>query len=115
MVEAVRVFVSYAHKDKNSQEIKRDLLEYSKLRGIDLIIDTDVMEHGNSIESFIDDELVKGGHIILVFSKAYFNSHYCMRELLGIWRRGREIYRDRTHPILTEDSKLIDLNDLKEV
>lgn len=115
MTEPIKVFVSYAHKDKNSEKIKDDLSKYSGVRGIKLIYDTEEVGHADRITDFIKNKLIKGDHIILVFNAAYFNSHYCMRELLGIWKRGKEFYDRCTYPIITENWTLIDVTKVKEI
>ena len=52
------------------------------------------------------DELTKGDHVITVFSKPYFESKWCMYELLRIYQRGD--FQQRTHPVIADDCNLQD-------
>jgi hypothetical protein len=46
------------------------------------------------------DQLTGGEHVITVFSKAYFESKWCMFELLKTFQKGA--FAERTHPIIAD-------------
>ena len=72
---------------------------------IQLVRDNNAMQHGDLIRDFMD-RLARGGHIITLFSDAYFKSTWCMYELLTTWQRGN--FKDRTYPILVDGINLQD-------
>jgi len=45
-----------------------------------------------------------GEHIITVFSKPYFQSKWCMYELVEIWKSKK--FQQRTHPVIADDCDL---------
>jgi TIR domain len=99
----IKVFVSYAWKVEETTQIVEELEKLCRQRGIQLIRDNNALKHGDSIKTFMK-ELGKGDHVITIFSKAYFESKWCMYELLRIYNRGD--FAEKTHPIIADDYDL---------
>ncbi|MDQ5770626.1 toll/interleukin-1 receptor domain-containing protein [Thiothrix subterranea] len=72
---------------------------------IDFLFDKKCLKHGDLIRSFMD-ELSSNGNIIPIFSQSYFESDYCMYELLSILKNGS--FQHRIHPVRLDDIKRID-------
>ena len=100
-----KVFVSYSWGMEEQTKIVADLEVLCKARGIELILDKNVLKHGDRIKTFMDD-LAKAEHIITVFSKPYFKSKWCMYELLHTFQRGE--FQQRAHHLLADDCELQD-------
>lgn len=100
-----KVFVSYSWRTEKETKIVDDLERLCQQRAIELIRDNNILKHGESIKSFMD-ELSKCDHVITVFSKPYFESKWCMYELLRIYQRGD--FKRRTHPVIADDCDLQD-------
>jgi TIR domain len=96
MSESINVFVSYSWGVEKDTQIVEELDSLCQQRGIRLIRDNKTLKHGDLIEKFME-ELTKGNHVITVFSKPYFESKWCMYELLRIYQRGD--FEQRTHPV----------------
>lgn len=105
MTEPAKVFVSYSWKVERDTGIVNELEQLCRERSIQLVRDSSTMQHGDLIRDFMD-WLAGGGHIITLFSDAYFKSTWCMYELLTTRRKGD--FKNRTHPIKVDD---IDLQD----
>ena len=99
----VKVFVSYSWATEQDTGIVDQLEQLCPPRGIQLIRDKNVLVHGASIDKFMG-ELSEGDHVITIFSKPYFESTWCMYELLKIYQKGR--FETRTHPIIADDCDL---------
>ena len=105
MSESINVFVSYSWGVEKDTQIVEDLDSLCQQRGINLIQDNKTLKHGDFIKKFMD-ELSKGEHVITVFSKPYFESKWCMYELLCIYQPGD--FGQRTHPVIADDCDLKD-------
>ncbi len=103
--ESINVFVSYSWAMEKETNIVDDLGKLCPQRGITLIRDNDTLKHGDLIEEFMK-ELSKGDHVITIFSKPYFQSKWCMYELLKIYQRGD--FQERTHPVIADECDLQD-------
>lgn len=103
MSESINVFVSYSWAVERDTKIVEELGRLCQERGINLIRDNNTLKHGELIENFMK-ELSKGGHVITIFSKPYFESKWCMYELLSIYQRGD--FEQRTHPVIADDCDL---------
>ena len=105
MTNPVKVFVSYSWEQEKQTRVVDELEELCRQRNIQLIRDKNEIQHGDLIRDFMD-RLAGGEHVITLFSDAYFNSTWCMYELLTTWQRGN--FKDRTHPIKIDDINLQD-------
>ncbi len=105
MSDSINVFVSYSWGVEKDTQIVEDLDSLCQQRGINLIQDNKTLKHGDFIKKFMD-ELSKGEHVITVFSKPYFESKWCMYELLCIYQPGD--FGQRTHPVIADDCDLKD-------
>ncbi len=105
MPDPVSVFVSYSWGVEEDTGIVDELEVLCSTRNIHLIRDKHAMRHGDLIAQFMNT-LTGGEHIITVFSKAYFQSRWCMYELLRTWQKGD--FQERTHPIIADDCDLQD-------
>lgn len=103
--ESINVFVSYSWAVEEDTKIVDELDRLCHQRGIKLIRDNNTLKHGDLIEDFMK-KLSKGGHVITVFSKPYFQSKWCMYELLCIYQKGE--FEQRTHPVIADDLDLQD-------
>jgi hypothetical protein len=105
VANAVNVFVSYSWGVERDTGIVDELEKHCKSRHIRLLRDNNQIKHGELIQQFMD-KLTGGEHVITVFSKLYFQSKWCMYELLTTWQRGD--FQQRTHPIIADDCDLQD-------
>ena len=105
MTVSINVFVSYSWAMEKDTKIVDELDRLCQQRGIKLIRDNKTLKHGDLIKQFMD-KLTKGDHVITVFSKPYFESKWCMYELLRIYQRGD--FEQRTHPVIADDCDLQD-------
>jgi TIR domain len=108
---AYSLFVSYAWKDKDAEEVNREtmvdwLQKQSGLEGIEGLLffrDHNDLSFGDSIDSFMT-RIGKGKTVIRVISDKYLKSRYCMTEAIRI-----DKYRDdeqRVFTIIWEDADL---------
>jgi hypothetical protein len=98
------VFVSY--KRKGASEAIVDQFQASlEQRGIRILRDQDRIRYKDSIGAFMKD-IGRGKCIIVVLSKEYFESSYCMFELTEIAERGELL--DRVFPITLDDANIHD-------
>ncbi|HRJ51398.1 MAG TPA: toll/interleukin-1 receptor domain-containing protein [Candidatus Thiothrix moscowensis] len=100
-----KVFVSYSWRVEQATGIVDELEKHcpSHLR---LLRDNNEIKHGELIQQFMD-QLTGGEHVITIFSKSYFQSPWCMYELLRTWQKGG--FQERTHPIIADDCDLQDM------
>lgn len=105
MSEPIRVYVSYSWRVEVDTGIVKQLGELCKPRGIELIYDKTELKHRDRISGFMD-RLASADHVITVFSKNYFESEYCMYELMKIRERGD--FDQRIHPVVADGLKLHD-------
>ena len=104
-MSGAQVFVSYSWKMEKETKVVNEIEGLCSQRNIQLVRDEDAMQHGDLIMDFMDD-LTSGDHIITVLSKPYFQSKWCMYELLKIWQKGD--YNQRTHSIIIDSCDLQD-------
>lgn len=107
MANPVKVFVSYSWSVEKQSGVVDELALLCQQCNIELIRDSNTMQHGDLIRDFMN-RLSGGEHIITVFSEAYFKSKWCMFELLETWRKGD--FKDRTHLIQADHCDLQDDN-----
>lgn len=105
--QSIRAFVSYSWEVEKATKIVDNLDLLCKQRGIELIRDQTEMKHGQLISRFMA-ELSRADQVIVVFSQQYFESEYCMVELLKIYQRGD--FHNRVHPVLADSIALSDIN-----
>lgn len=105
--DPTHVFVSYSWAVEKKTGIVGELQKLCHERGIELVRDENVLRHGELISRFMN-ELTKGERVITIFSKPYFQSKWCMYELLKIYQRGD--FEQRTHPLVADDCDLQDEN-----
>lgn len=102
----INVLVSYSWSVERDIGIVDELEKHCQSRNIHLLRDNNQIKHGELIQQFMD-KLTGGEHVITVFSKSYFQAHWCMYELLKIWQRGD--FHNRIHPIIVDDCDLQDV------
>ncbi|MEZ5537534.1 MAG: SUMF1/EgtB/PvdO family nonheme iron enzyme [Thiolinea sp.] len=102
---AQNVFVSYSWSVERETGIVAELEKHCQSRHIHLLQDNNEIKHGELIREFMD-KLTGGEHVITIFSKPYFQSPWCMYELLRTWQKGD--FQQRTHPIIADDCNLQD-------
>ncbi len=107
MPEPTKVFISYSWNTEKETKIVDELGLFCHQRGIHLVRDNNALKHGASIKKFMN-ELSAADHVITVFSQPYFESVWCMYELLQLYKRGD--FAERTHPVLVNYCDLKDVN-----
>lgn len=101
-----KVFVSYSWRIERETGIVAELEKHCPAH-IRLLRDNNEIRHGELIQQFMD-KLTGGEHVITIFSKPYFQSPWCMYELLHTWQKGG--FQERTHPIIADDCNLQDIS-----
>lgn len=81
-----QVYVSYAWKVEDQNNIVKKLAQACQQRGLALLRDKNELAYRDSIPEYMD-KLAAGDAIILVLSEAYFKSAYCMYELCTAFKR----------------------------
>ena len=99
------VYVSYSRSADKETPIVDLLGESCRAYGLDFLRDSERIKYGDLIRSFMD-EIGSAGNIIPVFSRKYFESEYCMYELLQVWKNGS--FHSRIHPINLGEIRLDD-------
>lgn len=113
------VYVSYAWGDDSPEGQRRGLLvdqlcEAIKAAGIDLRIDREQVKPGDRISAFMN-AIAKGDVVIIILSRKYLQSEYCMYELNGIWKQASqddELFLRRVIPLTLPDADLKGTEDL---
>lgn len=100
-----KVFVSYSWRVERETGIVAELEKRCPAH-IRLLRDNNEIKHGELIQQFMD-KLTGGEHVITVFSQPYFQSPWCMYELLRTWQKGG--FQERTHPIIADNGDLQDM------
>jgi TIR domain len=96
-MSADSIYVSYSWKVEE-QNLMVDKLEQACLKhGIELQRDKKRIGYSDSIRAYMD-ELAAGRYVVLVLSKPYFESDYCMYELREIYNN--KGFRKRVYPIV---------------
>lgn len=98
------VYVSYRH-NAESNAIVEQFQASLEVRGIRTRRDKDLVRYKDSINAFMRD-IGSGKCIIVVLSKEYFESSYCMFELTEIAEHGELL--DRVFPITLDDANIHD-------
>jgi hypothetical protein len=101
------VYVSYSWTAERANPLIDELGHACTAYGLSFTRDGNRLRHGDLIRNFMD-ELNSNGNIILILSRSYFKSEYCMYELLQIWRN-RSLWKN-IHPILVGDIQMDDVN-----
>jgi len=96
------VFVSYA-RGGESEQVVNELHNVFATRGITLVRDTHELVYKDSIQKFMQ-RIGRGKCVVIVLSRKYLESHYCMFELLEIAKH--EGFRDRVFPLVLPDTDL---------
>lgn len=103
MVDHIKVFVSYSWRVEDETGIVDELEKECALRGINLVRDSKTMQQGDRISNFMQ-RIAGASHVITVFSKAYFESEYCLYELKEVLQhKGLE---QKIYPILADGLKI---------
>jgi len=92
-----KIYVSYAWKVEDQNNIVDRLEETCLLHDITLLRDKKELDYKDSIRKYMG-ELAAGDAIILVLSEAYFKSAYCMYELCEAHKR--EDFHKSIFPII---------------
>lgn len=99
----VKVFVSYSWRIHESVKVVDDLEVPARERSIRLLRDKKEIKLGEYIREFMQ-KIADAEHVAVVLSKPYFESEYCLWELLKLYERRRD---DRTiYPVLVDDIDL---------
>jgi internalin A len=96
------VFVSY---DSTNGAIVDRIQTAAKERGITILRDRNELRYKDGIREFMQ-RIGRGNCIVLVISKRYLESKYCMFDLTEIAARGD--LRDRIFPIVLDDANIFD-------
>jgi internalin A len=102
------VYVSFAWKQDRAEPLVGDLIEGLAEHGIRVLRDSDQLQPGDSISSFMR-RLSAGRCVLLVISHAYLRSPFCMTELQGIWTNARQserLFRKRVVPLVQTDAAI---------
>jgi len=105
--KAAHIYVSYSWSAENKTPIMALLEKACNAYGLGVVRDAERLKYGDSIRVFMD-EISNSGNIILVFSRNYFVSEYCMYELLQVWKNGS--FHARIYPISLGDIRLDDID-----
>lgn len=100
-----QVYISYSWSAENEQPLVEEIGAALRAAGLDFRRDVERIGYGESIKKFMH-ELGAAGNIVTVLSPAYFQSEYCMYELLLIWKSGN--FSRRAHPVCLETLALDD-------
>jgi len=103
----VAVYVSYSWTAEERVPVLEDLAAACRSEGLEFQRDTERLKHGDLIRTFMD-EIGAAGNIVPVFSREYFQSEYCMYELLQVWKSGG--FHQRIHPVRLGDIRLDDVD-----
>ncbi|MEN8259212.1 MAG: toll/interleukin-1 receptor domain-containing protein [Pseudomonadota bacterium] len=96
--QADSVYVSYSWTAEADSSVVDQLEKACQKRGIELQRDKNRVGYGESIGAYMN-ELAAGRCIVLVLSKPYFESPYCMYELREIYDKQPD-FRKRVFPIV---------------
>ena len=91
------VYVSYSWKVEEQNFVVDKLEQACLKRGIELQRDKKRIGYSDSIRAYMD-ELAAGRYVVLVLSKPYFESDYCMYELREIYNN--KGFHKRVYPIV---------------
>ena len=105
----VKVFVSYSWRIPESVQIVNDLEVPARARSIRLLRDKKEIKLGEYINEFMQ-QIADAEHVAAVLSKPYFESEFCLWELLHLYQKKRE--GQTIYPILIDN---IDLSDTSPV
>lgn len=95
-----KTYISYSHNGDGkaiAEAVDRSFEE----RGIEIQRDVNHVKYGDSISKFMD-EMGEAAHIIAVLDKHYFQSRYCMYELMSVYKN--EQFRKRIFPVVLSDA-----------
>ncbi|SEA76780.1 TIR domain-containing protein [Thiothrix caldifontis] len=105
MAKTISVFVSYSWKLEDESHFLDGLGEQCHLRNIKLIRDAKTLQPGERISKFME-RIAGASYVITVFSQRYFESEYCLYELMNVLQyKGLE---QKIYPVMADDLKLDD-------
>lgn len=104
-MSGVKVFVSYSWRIPESVQIVDELETPARERSIKLLQDNKEIKLGEYINKFMQ-QIADAEHVVVVLSKPYFESEYCLWELLHLYQKERD--GKTIYPILVDD---VDLRD----
>lgn len=105
MAKTISVFASYSWKQEEESRFLDGLGEQCHLRNIKLIQDAKTLQPGERISKFME-RIAGASHVITVFSQRYFESEYCLYELMNVFQyKGLE---QKIYPVMADDLKLDD-------
>ena len=107
----VIVFVSYSWRIAASVKVVDDLEIPANERSIELLRDKKEIKLGEYISEFMQ-KIANAKQVIVVLSKPYFESEYCLWELLELHRKRRD--EQTIYPILVDDINLSDSSHIIE-
>jgi internalin A len=107
------VYISYAWGDSSPEGQRRarlvdQLCEAIKAAGIDLRIDREQVKPGDRISAFMN-AIASGEVVIIILSRKYLESEYCLYELNGIWKQASQEadrFLQRVIPLTLPDANL---------
>lgn len=101
----MRTFVSYARKDRDFvSKLCREFIN----NNIAYWHDEAEITAGNILTPKIKDAIEESTHFILIMSKSYFESEWCLRELDYVLNKQKEENREIIIPILVENCDIDD-------
>ena len=99
----VKVFVSYSWRIPESVKVVKDLENPARERSIKLLQDNKEIKLGEYINKFMQ-QIADAEYVVVVLSKPYFESEYCLWELLHLYQKERD--GKTIYPILVDDVDL---------
>jgi len=119
--EQEECFISYAHADERDKDdiaqLRQDMFDRvcSRLNKLNLkpVFDTEQLPYGESISAFMR-RMAKSPTAVIILSKKYLQSPYCMFELLKIFHHCRSDdveFQQRIRAVTLPDAKLKTLHE----
>lgn len=99
-----KIYISYSHNG-DGKAIAEAIDQSFQARGVEIQRDVNHVKYGDSISKFMD-EMGEAAHIIAVLDKHYFQSRFCMYELMSIYKN--EQFRKRIFPVVLPDAGIYD-------
>ena len=100
MAGSLNLFVSYSWGVEEETRVLDEIAKLCVERNISLIRDQHVLKHGDPITRFMET-LAGGHHILLVLSKRYFESRWCMYELMRTYQNSH--FSRSVHVLIADD------------
>jgi len=94
------MFISYSHKNNKHAEFFDKVI---RARGINTIRDVRDVGFMDSLSDFMD-RIGESDHVLIVLSKDYLQSYYCLYEVLELLRDKK--YLNKVHPVVIEGANI---------